>query len=326
MTSSSTGILGLESVTANCRLSRNDTKNDNNEVLIQQLKITLPSLSLDHQSNTRHGSDDHRSSDESNSELSSSDEHDQKEVAEQLAISLLSRPMTFTKECQQVFPLYENANDEELNKILLDTGTHSFDDVMSTLLDNALSSFAILVDSRLHAYAAFLRRHAVMIARDTDRANGVRSCYEDNDTSSDDSDHHDDQLLPSTEVTSANDRVRCVKNKIEAILQVGNLLAVRSKSIRFVRSSNNQRSDVDVTAVTTTVHSSVELFLTIDFHLPAVMPTIPDTLSSFSVDITAPVAIHGTYYSSYALLHFSLSIYVCTERNDLLFPVTFSSS
>jgi hypothetical protein len=102
--------------------------------MAEEIVLSCPSLSLLHEKEDQHG-DSHRYTD--------------RKVAEEHAVDLLNRPLSLLSAAA----LREGTS---LVRIL----THA----ARMIRLNVVSSFALLVDSRLHAYTDLLARHAVVLA------------------------------------------------------------------------------------------------------------------------------------------------------------------
>jgi hypothetical protein len=263
----------LESVIAN-----NDIKSS-----FRAVKVTIPSLSLDHQSidNKQDRNDEHDSGGES---YSSNADNNKKSVAEKLAISLLARPITFVEE-HVVDDVARLDCKETSTKFVVDACTNALDNATKTLLENIIQSFTTLVDSRLHAYATFLHRHAMVLSGSIENEDSCSSCCpsdEDDDSSDRNSNRSADAV--------AEERVRCIINKIEAILHVGHLLSVSTTAIGFEPSFTVGNSDQSTDDAP---FGNFRFVLTIGCHLSTDMNTVHSTDSYYTYEMSAPVCIQG---------------------------------
>lgn len=111
-------------------------------------KLSIPSLCLQHKPRA---TEEHRS--------------DDRKHTEEYAAGLLARRLTIGTKNK------ENPNTGEGDNDLFYTET--FESVKDILLQNINESFATLVDCRLRAYATFLARHGLSLARKIEEAESV---------------------------------------------------------------------------------------------------------------------------------------------------------
>jgi hypothetical protein len=161
-------------------------------------RLAIPGLSLRHHHDKDHHNDkDHRHRHDTGS----------RKDAEEHAVALLARP------------LREETSDDG-----------SIVSQNTLLLQNALASFAVLVDSRLHAYSSFLARHALSI-RDGKRKDSEDSAL-----------------------------VKGIEEKLEQMLGVGSKLSAKTVETRFeLLDEGNKSSEAS---------TRLKLNVNIDFGFP----------------------------------------------------------
>jgi hypothetical protein len=108
--------------------------------MAEEIVLCCPSLSLLHEKEDQHG-DSHRYTD--------------RKVAEEHAVDLLNRPMSLLRAAAAL---------REGTSVV-----RMFTHAARMIRHNMVSSFALLVDSRLHAYTNLLARHAVVLASQRSR-------------------------------------------------------------------------------------------------------------------------------------------------------------
>jgi hypothetical protein len=206
-----------------------------------------------------------------------------KQAAEEHAIELLARPLSVSLDssCLSIdYDCDKNTTSEYAGEdvcLSASTSTCTFtsananvikclQQVPATLLQNIVSSFAVLVDSRLHAYAEFLARHAIAVTS--------RNVLED-----------------------VKDSVKSIHHKMETIRQVGNQITADAMALRFQmlndsdKNNNDKSADTSVSSVAAAT-SELNLLVAIDFRIVVGKGIV----KTFSIAFSTPGQITGTFF------------------------------
>lgn len=182
-----------------------------------------------------------------------------KEGVEARVAALLARPVLVSNGQNVKCSAIEESDDESSEFM-----EAFIADVPALMQQNLVLSFSTLVQSRLRAYATFLARHGLSVAK-------------------------------SKSVEELEERVLSVNQKLETMLEIGNLVFLSDVQTSFATQTGKADTSLDGDDL------KVSLPLSMRASIQVVIPNLEGKAGSLSLDIEAAGTITGTWMEGFWL-------------------------